>query len=178
MLQRTKADQVVPVYTEFIREFPTISKLHAAPLIQVKRYFSRLGLMWRATRMKKMAKEVTKRFNGKIPRERNELVSLSGVGEYIADAVLSFAFGQDVSVVDCNVCRVVERVFGLEHQKEARRNRIFKAISTELLPPRKAKEFNWAIIDLASLVCLPSRPLCFECPLAGICLFAEKVKSR
>jgi len=48
-------------------------------------------------------------------------MSLPAVGEYMADAVLSFAYGKDVAVVDANVCRVIARVFGIKARGEARR---------------------------------------------------------
>jgi len=48
-------------------------------------------------------------------------MSLPAVGEYMSDAVLSFAYGKDVAVVDANVCRVIARVFGIKARGEARR---------------------------------------------------------
>lgn len=177
MLQRTKADQVVPVYEDFLREFPTIKDLNHATLEQIQRYFRRLGLFWRASLVKKMANEITTKFDAKILADRNKLLSLPAVGDYMADAVLAFAYGENVAVVDANVCRVIGRVFGVEWKGEARRKPIFKKILKELLPKGKAKEFNWAIIDFASLICLPNKPLCWKCPLSNICDFAEASKT-
>jgi A/G-specific adenine glycosylase len=173
MLQRTKADQVVPVYEDFLREFPTIRDLNQATLEQIQKYFARLGLFWRSSLVKKMADEIVARFNGKIPAVRDDLLSIPAVGDYVADAVLAFAYGQDFSVVDANVCRVIGRVFGLEYKKEARRKPIFKKVLKAHLPKGKAKEFNWAIIDLASLICIPKKPICWKCPLNGICRYAK-----
>jgi A/G-specific adenine glycosylase len=173
MLQRTKADQVVPVYEEFLREFPTIKELNNATLEQIQSYFARLGLFWRASLVKQMAEEVVTRFEGRIPADRDRLLSIPAVGDYMADAVLAFAYGENVAVVDTNVCRVIGRVFGLEWKGEARRKPIFKKILKELLPKGRAKEFNWAIIDHASLICLPREPLCWRCPLKGICEYAK-----
>src|SRR5271157_3128125 len=67
MLQRTKANQVVPVYLDFIREFPTIDSLKAATVRQIKKYFASLGLLWRANCVKQMAEDIAERFNGIIP---------------------------------------------------------------------------------------------------------------
>lgn len=172
MLQRTKANQVVPVYLGFIREFPTILILKTATVREIQRHFVRLGLLWRANRVKQMAKDIVVRFEGKIPSDRDQLLSIPSIGDYVADAVLAFAFGKDVAVVDSNVCRVVGRVFGIDWKKEARRRPVFREIPDKLLPKGKAREFNWAIIDVASIVCLPKNPLCSRCPLSGICDFA------
>lgn len=174
MLQRTRADQVVPAYRDFIREFPTINDLKSASLKHVGKYFRQLGLFWRAELVKKMADDVIVKFNGKIPSERNKLLSICSIGDYIADAVLAFAFGKNVAVVDSNVCRVIGRVFALGLKKEARRDPTFKNIPQQLLKRGKAREFNWAMIDLASLICLPKNPKCSECPLCILCRFASR----
>jgi len=173
MLQRTRANQVAPVYLDFLCELPTIDDLKTASLKQIRRYFAKLGLLWRAKRVKQMAEDIIQRFNGRIPSDRNQLLSIPSVGDYMADAVLAFAYGRDVAVVDSNVCRVVGRVFDLDWKKEARRKPAFREISNKLLPKGKAQKFNWAIIDLASIICFPKKPLCSKCPLGGICDFAH-----
>lgn len=174
MLQRTRAEQVVPVYEDFIKEFPTIEKLNRSTLQQVREYFKKLGLIWRADLVKQMTSVLMTSFNGKIPNDRAELILIPAIGDYMADAVLAFAYSQDVAVVDSNVCRVIGRVFGLELGKEARRKPIFRNIVQQLLPKRKAREFDWAMIDLASLICLPRKPACSKCPLNQICDYYAK----
>ena len=174
MLQRTKADQVLPVYLSFIKKFPTVQKLNEASAEEIRGYFDRLGLMWRAKLVKRLAGELMTRFDGRVPETRSELLSLSSVGEYMADAVLSFARGKDVAVVDANVCRVIGRVFGLKPRGEARRDRRFRDVARRLVPRGKARRLNWAIIDLAALVCTPKNPRCDECPLQEHCSYAIK----
>ena len=171
MLQRTKADQVEPVYRLFLKEFPNVQKLNEANEITIKGYFSQLGLLWRAQLVKDLAKELMQRFKGKVPGNRAELISLPGVGEYIADAVLSFAYGRDVAVVDTNVCRVISRVFDLKAKGEARRDPKFRKIAQEMLPAGKSRNFNLAMIDLAALVCIPKKPKCHICPLNNLCAY-------
>jgi A/G-specific adenine glycosylase len=173
MLQRTRANQVAPVYQSFLREFPTIHDLYKANPRQIQKYFARLGLLWRAPLVKHMADAVVKGFNGRIPDDRTRLFSIPAVGEYVADAVLAFAFGQNAAIVDVNVCRVIGRVFGIEWRGEVRRKPMFKRILNKLLPSGEAKKFNWAIIDLASLVCTPKDPHCCKCPINQICEYAK-----
>jgi len=171
MLQRTKAEQVVPIYNQFISKFPNIYTLAQASYEDIEYFFAMLGLKWRAKKVKELTNAVINQFNGQIPCSREALLSLPGVGEYIADAVLCFACGKNVAVVDANVCRVISRVFGVKPRGEARRDPIFKQIAQRLLPPEHAKEFNWAIIDFAALVCTPRNPKCNECPLRQFCSF-------
>ena len=178
MLQRTKADQVLPVYVSFIRKFPSVQKLSKAPSKEIRSYFDRLGLMWRAELVKRLAGELMTRFGGRMPENRDELLSLPSVGEYMADAVLSFARGKDVAVIDANVCRVIGRIFGLKSRGEARRDRRFRDIAQRLVPKGKARKLNWAIIDFAALTCTPRNPRCYECPLLEHCSYGRIQKTQ
>jgi A/G-specific adenine glycosylase len=173
MLQRTKADQVVPVYEEFMKRFPDPVSLREADAEVIRSFFSRLGLMWRADLIKKFAAALSERFGGRIPSERDQLLSLPAVGDYMADAVLSFAFGRNVAVVDSNVCRVLRRLFGLRPRGEARRDKLVREIAQRLVPPERAREFNWAMIDFAAAVCTPRNPKCDICPLKEMCSHAS-----
>lgn len=174
MLQRTRADQVLPVYLSFIKKFPTVRKLNEASLEEIREFFDSLGLMWRAKLVKRLAADLVNRFDGRVPESRKELLSLPAVGEYMADAVLSFAYGENVEVVDANVVRVIGRVFELKSSGEARRNRKFRNIARNIVSEGHARKVNWAIIDLAALVCTPKNPKCDECPLQAVCSFARR----
>ena len=175
MLQRTKAEQVEPVYLDFIRRFPNVQELNKATEADIARYFERLGLLWRATLVKRLAKELVDELNGEVPHNRDMLLSLPAVGEYIADAVLCFAYGEDVAVVDANVCRILGRVFGITPKREARRDRRLKSQAQRLVPSGRASEYNWAMIDLAALVCTPRNPKHDICPMKRICSFYQKL---
>jgi len=174
MLQRTKAEQVVPVYLEFLRRYPTIGDLAAADLSDVEAFFSRLGLKWRASKVIEMARYIVEKLGGRIPDERDKLLEIPMIGEYIADAVLAFAYGKDVAVVDANVVRIIERVLCMKPRGEARRDPRFRAVANMMLPQGKAREFNWAMIDFSALICRPQNPRCDECPLRDLCCYAKK----
>ena len=178
MLQRTKADQVEPVYLDFIKRFSDVEKLNQATEQEGEEYFSRLGLLWRSRLVKRLACELADRFGGMIPDSRDVLLSLPAVGEYMADAVLSFAYGKDVAVVDVNVCRVIARVFGIKSRGEARRDIKFRKVANEILPIGRAKEFNWAIIDFAALVCTPRNPKCDNCPINEFCFYYQQLRTE
>ncbi|MEM2455614.1 MAG: DNA glycosylase [Candidatus Bathyarchaeia archaeon] len=174
MLQRTKAEQVAPVYEEFISVFPDPKSLEKSKKEDIRAFFSRLGLLWRSDLLIKLANDLVKRFDGKVPQNREELLSLPAVGDYIADAILSFAYGVDVAVVDSNVCRILCRIFGLSARGEARRDKHLRLLAQKLVPKGKSREFNWAIIDLASIVCTPRGPKCEKCPLIDECFYATR----
>ncbi|MEM2129636.1 MAG: hypothetical protein QXZ70_03450, partial [Candidatus Bathyarchaeia archaeon] len=169
MLQRTKAEQVVPVFLKFIERFPSPKELNNAKMSEIESYFDKLGLIWRAKKVKCLSEKLVGDYNGSVPRERSKLLALPGVGDYVADAVRCFAFDEDVAIIDSNVCRVLRRVFGLEPKSEARRSPLYKEIAEQLAPRGKCKEYNWAIIDHASDICRPKNPKCEICSLNTIC---------
>lgn len=178
MLQRTKADQVVPVYQEFLRRYPSIESLSKAKLEDVESFFDRLGLRWRAKRVIEMAKYVVNEYGGRLPRKREELLKIPMIGEYMADALLSFAYGENIAVVDANVVRVLGRLLCMKPRGEARRDPRFRRIANMMVPRDRAREYNWAIIDFAALICTPRKPKCSICPLKNSCCFYRKSRER
>ncbi|AFL95284.1 hypothetical protein CL1_1081 [Thermococcus cleftensis] len=169
MLQRTKASQVVPVYLEFIKEFPDVLSLSRASPERIREYFSRLGLEWRAEKVLALAKILAEKYEGRIPCDRKELLSLPGIGQYISAAVLSFACDVPVAVVDSNVVRVLSRYFGVTPKGEGRRDRKILGLASKILPKHSHREYNFAIIDFAALICTPKKPKCKRCPLREKC---------
>jgi len=169
MLQRTKADQVVPIYNAFLRKYPNIGKLNQASEEEISVFFRKLGLMHRAKLMKALAKVLVSDLNSSIPCDRKKLLTLPAVGEYVSDALLCFSFNEKVSIIDSNVCRIISRVFKVESKGEARRDPSFRKLADSLLPYKKIKEYNWALIDLASKICLPRAQKCEACPINQCC---------
>src|SRR3989442_2444599 len=114
MLQRTKADQVVPVYVEFVKRYPSFEALRSASSDEVASLFSQLGLAWRAKNLVNLIRVLEERYRGEIPQTFSALRELPGIGDYVAKAVLCYAFGQSVVPIDTNVVRVVSRLFGID----------------------------------------------------------------
>lgn len=169
MLQRTRANQVVPVYLSFLKEFPDLYTLDKASIEEIMKYFSKLGLTHRAGRIKTLTKDLIEKFNGKIPDNREDLLTLPSIGEYVSDALLCFSFEKSVGVLDSNVCRIIGRIFSIRSNGEARRDSRFRRLVDELVPSDQTKEYNWALIDLGALICKPRNPLCDQCPVKSLC---------
>ncbi|MEM1944553.1 MAG: DNA glycosylase [Nitrososphaerota archaeon] len=172
MLQRTKSDQVARVYTSFLKKYPNPTALANSDPREIERFLRPLGLRWRARKLWEMGRTLIERFNGTVPDDYEELLSLPGVGQYAASAVLCFAFGKNLPVIDANVCRVVSRLFDLRPAGEARRDqRIIKKIHDlhAHVLPEECSRYNWAILDLAAIICTPRKPLCPRCPLNSLC---------
>src|SRR5262249_4009596 len=164
MLQQTRVAVVVKRYKLFLRQFPTIERLARAREQTVLAAWSGLGYYRRARSLHAAAKQMTR--SGAFPRTALQLRELPGVGRYTANAVASIACGEPVPVVDSNVKRVLQRLFGraLPQQEEA----YWKA-AARLLDQQRPGDFNQAMMELGTLVCLPGLPLCRKCPVASVC---------
>ncbi len=168
MLQQTQADRVVPHYERFTGEYPDPHACAAAPLDRVLRSWSGLGYPRRARNLRRSAQLVVDRHDGVVPDDLDSLLALPGVGPYTARAVLAFAYGRDVAVVDTNTGRVLARRAG-ERLTPARA----QALADEWVPAGHGWEWNQGLLDLGALRCRPVAPLCTGCPVRRGCSWAR-----
>jgi A/G-specific adenine glycosylase len=179
MLHRTQALQVVPVYEQFVSRYPDIQSLACASKVELHEVLYSLGLRWRIDLVYDLAVQLTSRFAGQVPREKEELLSLPGVSDYIASAVRCFVWNIPEPLIDTNTVRVVGRLFGLEIKDSSRRNRRFKELITALVDPHAPDVYNYALLDLADRVCMKKRPpACERCPVATRCAFAASAQTE
>lgn len=169
MLRRTRAAQVVPVFEEFARCFPNATTLVAAAPDEVRRVLKPLGLNWRIAQFQDLASQLIARHGGRVPQRREELLLLTGVSSYVADAVLVFAFNQARPIVDVTIARVIARLCGLREHAEARRNPEVLELAGRLLDRRNPRDYSFALLDLAGTVCTARNPLHETCPVANLC---------
>lgn len=162
MLQQTQVARVKEKYPEFIKKFPTVSKLATAPLGDVLRLWSGLGYNRRAKFLHQCAKQVVSEYGGKFPDTYEELVTLSGVGRSTAGALLAFAFGADTPMIDTNIRRILIRVFFLGRKLPTDSELYDFAVS--IIPKGKGREWNYAMLDLGATLC-SARNHKEECPL-------------
>lgn len=170
MLQQTRVPAVVPYYERFLQRFPTVESLARARIDTVIKLWEGLGYYSRARNLHRAAKEIVARFGGHLPPSREELLTLPGIGRYTAGAIASIAFGRREPLVDGNVTRVLCRVFRIKGSPKdvAIQKRIW-AIAERLVPEDRAGQFNQALMELGSEVCLPRHPRCAECPVNRLC---------
>jgi A/G-specific adenine glycosylase len=173
LLQKTSSKQVECIYVDFLRSFPSFKRLAEAEPGEIGEKIKGIGLKYRAARLQNMARMILMDFDGKVPKERKKLLELPGVGDYIANAVLCFAFGEDTPIVDVNVVRVLTRVFSIATIREKHKDKNLWALAGELIPKGFCREFNWALLDLASLVCTPRKPKCTKCPILSFCDYGK-----
>ena len=169
MLRRTKADQVRSVYERLFEEYADITSLAKAEEDKIQKILYPLGLRWRIPAFVQVAREIEERYQGVVPQTREELITLPGVGDYVAGAVLSIAYGKKEWIVDSNVVRLFQRYFGIAASKEGRRDREIIEVAKIYVHSRYPRKANLAILDFTALVCTPQRPKHETCPLQGEC---------
>jgi len=175
MLHRTKAEQVVPVYLEFIEKYIDIKILVRTNFEDIKKVTEHLGLHWRARHFSEAAKYVADNYKGKFPEDYNGLKKIPGVGEYIAGAILTVCFNKPSPVVDSNIARFINRYFSLSLSGEIRRKKKIVELSAKLFEYENPGDLLFAIVDFTSLICKPSKPLCDKCSLKNKCSYAKEV---
>lgn len=177
LLQQTVARHtVVAAYFELISRYPTPQSLATAEVRELERIVRPLGFLYRAKELKFMAQEIVDRHAGVIPSDLGDLLALTGVGDYSARAVLSFAFGQDIAIVDTNVARLLYRVFGINEPMPANpaRKKSLINLASSLLPSGNSRKHNLAILDLCTLICTPRIPNCNQCPIREFCVYGSR----
>ena len=176
LLQRTQASQVSDHFDRILGALPNAEALAGTPTRRIHALLRPLGLSKRAVTLKAMGREIVERFDGRVPVTADELMTLPGVGPYIAAATACFAGGQREAVVDTNVVRVLARYFGVTSQRARPRDDMKIWETAELLLPRRRySDYNQALLDFAALICRPRTPLCEECPLRRSCPSAVRL---
>ena len=170
MLQQTQVQTVVPYYRRFLDRFPDVKSLAAADLQDVLKLWEGLGYYSRARNLHQAAQTVAAEYGGIIPDGITEFRKLKGVGDYIASAVMSIAFGRPYAVLDGNVKRVLARLHEIgEPVNHSSAKKVFKQAAEALLDAGNPGIFNQAVMELGALVCKPKNPHCGVCPIQRFC---------
>ena len=174
-LHRTKADQVSSVFENLLEIAPTASAL----LHNQERFreaSSSLGLVWRIDSLVDAAGTLVNEHGGTPPDDWSTLNSLPGVGDYVASAILCFAYGHHAVLIDTNTLRVAKRIVGDPNlPKWEARVELYRRSA----PVGPDAGWNYALLDLGGTVCTARRPACDHCPVSEMCATAqEKMKLR
>jgi A/G-specific adenine glycosylase len=170
MLVQTTVAAVIPYFDRFLRRFPDARSLAEADEEDVLKAWEGLGYYRRAKQLQAAAREVVQHHGGTIPDDVSAVRDLPGVGPYIAGAVLSLAFDRPEPIVEANSQRVLARLVALDDDMKsaAARQRVWQ-VAGRLVPPRRAGDFNQALMDLGAMICTVRQPRCLLCPMAEFC---------
>lgn len=173
MSQQTQMSRVVPYWTAWMERWPDARALAGAPKAEVITAWGRLGYPRRALRLQECARTVAEQYDNQLPHTYDELLALPGVGDYTASAVMSFAFGERIAVIDTNIRRVISRVFRGEESFGGAASPVERETARRLLPENDRASVTWnqSMMELGATVCTAKAPLCDRCPIAGQCVF-------
>jgi A/G-specific adenine glycosylase len=166
MLQQTQVSRVIKYYKRFLKKYPSVKHLAKSSWEDFLPYYEGLGYYARGRNMLKTAKMVTENFKGNFPKTKGELVTLPGVGDYTASAILSFAYNQNHLAWDTNLKRVVGRFFYGSKKADIETEKLEHLFTS----PRK--KLNAALMDFGSSICT-ARPKCGNCPLQKKCVYFQ-----
>lgn len=170
ILQQTRVAQGLDYYHRFTERFPTVKQLAEAGEEDVLKYWQGLGYYSRARNLHEAACDIMTRFSGIFPRQYQEVLSLKGIGEYTAAAIVSFVWDQPYPVIDGNVFRVLSRLFAIDTPIDTGRGKKeFTELAGILLDPSQAGLHNQAIMEFGALQCIPQNPDCLRCPFLDRC---------
>lgn len=175
MLQQTPVQRVREPWQAWLERWPTPHALAAASPGDAVRAWGRLGYPRRALRLHQAAQMITQDFDGRVPEDRESLLSLPGVGSYTAAAIRSFAYGRREIVLDTNVRRVLARIgFGIAFPAPPTTTQE-RLLAEELAPEQAQRAARWAIasMELGALVCRARNPLCDVCPVQDFCAWRQ-----
>ncbi len=175
LLQRTRAETVSSFFGTFIARFPSWNALAKTPISQIRRFLKPIGL-WkrRSESLAALASAMVQR-GGVFPVTREEVQSLPGIGQYIANTILLFSAGQAEPLLDVNMARVLERAFGPRQLADIRYDPYLQRLARQIVQSERADEVNWAILDLGAKICTAKNPSCQECPLRKKCRYANSL---
>ena len=103
MLQQTQVATVVPYFNRFIKDIPNLEILAKVQNKKLIKLWEGLGYYSRARNLKKTAQVIIKNFEGKLPNNFEDLMSLPGIGNYTASAILAIAFNKPYIPLDGNI---------------------------------------------------------------------------
>lgn len=176
MAQQTQLARVVEHFPRWIKRFPDIAALAAAPRRAVLIAWSGMGYNRRALNLHTAAQRIVSDFEGRIPDNPDTLRVLPGIGRYTAHAVACFGYGKRVPVVDVNVRRVLSRLSRNMRSTDAllAENDVWP-LAADALPPRAHYNWNQALMDLGAAICTAKKPRCTHCPLRTDCPSAQQL---
>jgi A/G-specific adenine glycosylase len=170
MLQQTQVATVVPYFLRFVGRYPTLKDLAEADSQEVLRLWQGLGYYSRARNLHACAQQVVAEHAGQVPADVETLLRLPGVGRYTAGAIASIAHDVRAPILDGNVTRVLCRLDRIESDPRDRQTQLtLWRRAEEILPRRRAGDFNSALMELGATVCLPRNPQCLLCPVRAHC---------
>ncbi len=170
MLQQTTVKTVIPYYLKWIKKYPKINDVANASAQEILKSWQGLGYYSRARNIQAAAIIICEKFSAVVPKDKQQLRALPGLGPYTTSAVLSIAFDQREPIIDANVRRVVMRQLKINGKATPMHDKKIYDFLLKVMPQSNNRTFNQALMELGALVCRSKNPSCLVCPVRQSCL--------
>jgi len=172
---RTKDKNTEKVSRELFAVADTPEQILKLPIKKLEKLIFSSGHYKKKARVLKHVSEVIlKDYNGKVPNNKEELLSINGIGPKTANIVLAFAFGQLVLPIDTHCHRIPNRLGWVETKTPEKTEKALEII----LPKKYWQDFNAIFVQFGQTICVPITPKCSECPIEKYCKKINVQKSR
>ena len=125
--------------------------------------FRSLGYYSRAKNLKKSARMIIDNYNGRLPKNYDELKKLPGVGDYTASAISSIVFNKQIIPLDGNIERLLKRILNLKTEKDIKKENLHKEKKI-FGQTSRSNDYVQALMEIGALLCKPKNPNCEKCP--------------
>ncbi|PID34760.1 MAG: Fe-S cluster assembly protein HesB [candidate division SR1 bacterium] len=144
MSQQTQVDRVLPYWQKRMQDIPDYQVLAKISKLDLLAHWSGLGFNSRAMRLQDCAKIVIDNYNGELPKSREALLSLPGIGPYTAGAICAFAWNMDEVVIDTNIRRVLIFLLKLDENITIKQ---LEATAKMMIPSGHSRDWHNALMD-------------------------------
>ena len=169
MLQQTQVKTVVPYFNNFLKNIPNFQALANVNETKLLRHWQGLGYYSRAKNLKKSARLIVDNYNGRLPKDYEELKKLPGIGDYTASAISSIAFNKQIIPLDGNIERLLKRILNLKTEKKIKKENLHKEKKV-FGQTSRSNDYVQALMEIGALLCKPKNPNCEKCPITKNCL--------
>ena len=172
---RSRDEETRRVVKDLFAKFRDIEEFSRADLSDIRKLVHSIGFYnIKALRIKQVVQVLIDRFNGKVPSNMQDLISLPGVGRKTANCVLVYAFKKPAIPVDVHVHRISNRL-GIVNTN--------KTEETELMLYKIFAKRSWSVVNdtfvsFGQNICVPINPKCNICKLTKICKFYKNSSAR
>lgn len=172
---RNKDTSTLPISRKLFAIAKTPKQIVALPLAELEKIIYSIGFYKnKAKILHSVSRDLLSRFDGKVPNNRSDLVSIKGVGPKTASLVLGIAFGIPAICVDVHVHRISNRI-GLIKTETPEETEV---ALMEILPKKYWIEWNRLLVLWGQNICTPISPWCSKCPIYALCQRNGVLKKR
>ncbi len=163
---RARDENTEKVSRQLFEIASTPEEISIMPTAKLEKLIYSSGHYKKKTRvLKSVSKEILERFNGQVPRTKEELLSIKGIGPKTANIVLAFAFGEKVIPVDTHCHRIPNRLGWVKTKTPEKTEEKLNKI----IPKKYWNNFNAIFVQFGREICQPVSPWCSRCPINNYC---------